>query len=550
MEQELNRKTMVIGHRNPDTDSICSAIAYSYLLNATNKYNAVPVRLGEINRETEYVLKRFGVEHPVLLKTVKQKVEDLNYDKVTVFSKDLTLKTAWFLLKQQNLKSAPILDEHGQLLGLLSTSNIIEGYMDQWDSEVLKKAKTPVENVIDTLEANVIYLNESLKVVEGDIHIAAMSGSEAKKRIHENDVVIVGGDRSDDLEELISVKPSLIVLTGSLTADENVVKKCEEQGISIISTPFNTYQTSQQIVQAIPVEYVMIKGDIKTFSTDDTLDYMKEVMSETRYRGYPVIDLNNRCVGSISRFALLKGLRKKVILVDHNERGQSIPGIEEADILEIVDHHRVADIQTVGPLLFRGEPLGSTATIVTKMFDELDVEMPSHIAGLLLGAVVSDTLLFKSPTCTPVDTKIAKKLAEIAGVDIQEFAMEMFKAGTSLVGKTVDEIFNQDFKKFSFDNLQVGVAQVNSMDIEGFLPYKKDMLDYMNKFAEDNNLEFTLLLLTDIINANSEIFVGGPRPELVEKAFNVQLTECQGTLAGVISRKKQVVPAITAVMSE
>ena len=535
----------VSGHRNPDTDSICSAIAYSYLLNATNKYNAVPVRLGEINRETEYVLKRFGVEHPVLLKTVKQKVEDLNYDKVTVFSKDLTLKTAWFLLKQQNLKSAPILDEHGQLLGLLSTSNIIEGYMDQWDSEVLKKAKTPVENVIDTLEANVIYLNESLKVVEGDIHIAAMSGSEAKKRIHENDVVIVGGDRSDDLEELISVKPSLIVLTGSLTADENVVKKCEEQGISIISTPFNTYQTSQQIVQAIPVEYVMIKGDIKTFSTDDTLDYMKEVMSETRYRGYPVIDLNNRCVGSISRFALLKGLRKKVILVDHNERGQSIPGIEEADILEIVDHHRVADIQTVGPLMFRGEPLGSTATIVTKMFDELDVEMPSHIAGLLLGAVVSDTLLFKSPTCTPVDTKIAKKLAKIAGVDIQEFAMEMFKAGTSLVGKTVDEIFNQDFKKFSFDNLQVGVAQVNSMDIEGFLPYKKDMLDYMNKFAEDNNLEFTLLLLTDIINANSEIFVGGPRPELVEKAFNVQLTECQGTLVGVISRKKQVVPAIT-----
>ena len=540
----------VSGHRNPDTDSICSAIAYSYLLNATNKYNAVPVRLGEINRETEYVLKRFGVEHPVLLKTVKQKVEDLNYDKVTVFSKDLTLKTAWFLLKQQNLKSAPILDEHGQLLGLLSTSNIIEGYMDQWDSEVLKKAKTPVENVIDTLEANVIYLNESLKVVEGDIHIAAMSGSEAKKRIHENDVVIVGGDRSDDLEELISVKPSLIVLTGSLTADENVVKKCEEQGISIISTPFNTYQTSQQIVQAIPVEYVMIKGDIKTFSTDDTLDYMKEVMSETRYRGYPVIDLNNRCVGSISRFALLKGLRKKVILVDHNERGQSIPGIEEADILEIVDHHRVADIQTVGPLMFRGEPLGSTATIVTKMFDELDVEMPSHIAGLLLGAVVSDTLLFKSPTCTPVDTKIAKKLAKIAGVDIQEFAMDMFKAGTSLVGKTVDEIFNQDFKKFSFDNLQVGVAQVNSMDIEGFLPYKKDMLDYMNKFAEDNNLEFTLLLLTDIINANSEIFVGGPRPELVEKAFNVQLTECQGTLVGVISRKKQVVPAITAVMSE
>ena len=546
----MSNLVYVSGHRNPDTDSICSAIAYSYLLNATNKYEAIPVRLGEVNRETEYVLKRFGVENPILLKTVKQKVEDLNYDKVTVFSKDLTLKTAWFLLKQQNLKSAPILDEHGQLLGLLSTSNIIEGYMDQWDCQVLKNAKTPVENVIDTLEANVIYLNEDLKVIDGDIQIAAMSGIEAKKRIQEKDVVIVGGDRHDDLEDIISANPSLVVLTGSLTADQGVVDKCKELGISIISTPFNTYQSSQQIVQAIPVEYVMIKGDIRTFSTDDTLDYMKEVMSETRYRGYPVIDLNNRCVGSISRFALLKGLRKKVILVDHNERGQSIPGIEEADILEIVDHHRVADIQTVGPLMFRGEPLGSTATIVTRMFEEQDVEIPSHIAGLLLGAVVSDTLLFKSPTCTPVDTKTAKKLAKIAGVDIQEFAMDMFKAGTSLVGKTVDEIFNQDFKKFSFDDVQVGVAQVNSMDIEGFLPYKEEMLAYMNKYAEDNNLEFTLLLLTDIINANSEIFVGGPRLDLVEKAFNVKLTDNQGTLAGVISRKKQVVPAITAVMSE
>ena len=240
---------------------------------------------------------------------------------------------------------------------------------------------------------------------------------------------------------------------------------------------------------------------------------------------------------------------KDVILVDHNELAQTADGIEEANIVEIVDHHKV-EISTEVPISIRVMPVGCTCTIVYQMYKENNVEVPYEIAGLLLSAILSDTLLFKSPTCTPVDTKIAKKLAEIAGVDIQEFAMEMFKAGTSLVGKTVDEIFNQDFKKFSFDNLQVGVAQVNSMDIEGFLPYKKDMLDYMNKFAEDNNLEFTLLLLTDIINANSEIFVGGPRPELVEKAFNVQLTDRQGTLEGVISRKKQVVPAITAVMSE
>lgn len=540
----------VSGHKNPDTDSICSAIGYAYLLKAINRYNAVPVRLGEISRETEYVLKRFNVEIPVLLKTVKQKVEDLNYDKVTVFSKELTLKTAWSLMKQQNVKSAPILDDHGQLLGLLSTSNIVEGYMEKWDSSLLKDAHTPIENVIDTLEASVLYLNRDLRFIEGDLHIAAMRGEEAKKRVKPGDIVIIGGDRDDAVNSMIDAEVSLIILTGSLDVETEVLDRLKEKGISVISTPFNTYLTSQQIIQAIPVEYIMQKGDLKLFTTDDTLDHVKEVMSETRYRSYPVLDLNNRCVGSISRFALLKGLRKKVVLVDHNERGQSIPGIEEADILEIVDHHRVADIQTIGPLLFRGEPLGSTATIVTKIFEENDIEIPQSIAGILLGAVVSDTLLFKSPTCTPVDTKTARKLAKIAGVEIEEFAMEMFKAGTSLVGKTVEEIFNQDFKKFPFEEGTVGVAQVNSMDIEGFLPYKEDMLNYMNKFAEDNNLDFTLLLLTDIINANSEIFVAGPKPQLVEQAFDVTLTDYQATLKGVISRKKQVVPAITAVMSK
>lgn len=538
----------VSGHRNPDSDSICSAIGYAYLLNAIDRYCAIPVRLGEMNRETEYILKYFDVEIPALLKSVKQKVEDLNYDKVTVFSKELTMKTAWSLMKQQNLKSAPILDDHGHLLGLLSTSNMIEGYMEKWDSTILKEARTPIENVIDTLEATVLYLDKNIKWVEGDIHIAAMSGEEAKKRIKPGDIVIVGGDRDDALEAVIEAKVSLIILTGSLTVDEQIIETLKQHNIGVISTAFNTYMTSQQIVQSIPVEYVMQKGELFTFTTDDTLDYVKQVMSETRYRSYPVLDLNNRCVGSISRFALLSGLKKKVIQVDHNERGQSIPGIEEAEILEIIDHHRVADIQTIGPVYFRGEPLGSTASIVNKCFEEEGIEVPKHIAGLLLGAIISDTLLFKSPTCTPQDTRIAKKLAKIAEVNIQVFAMDMFKAGTSLVGKTVQEIFNQDYKKFSFDDDNIGVAQVNSMDIEGFMPYKEDMLKYMNEVAEKQGLQFTLLLLTDIINGNSEIFVGGTRPDIVSKAFNVELTNRQATLFGTISRKKQVIPAITVVM--
>ena len=538
----------VSGHRNPDSDSICSAIGYAYLMNAIERYCAVPVRLGEINRETEFILNYFNVEIPTLLKSVKQKVEDLHYDKATVFSKELTMKTAWSLMKQQNLKSAPILDDHGHLLGLLSTSNMIEGYMEKWDSSILREANTPIENVIDTIAAKVLYLKDTMKTIEGDIHIAAMRGEEVKKRINKGDVVIVGGDRDDAVATLIEAQVSLIILTGSLTVGEEMLTLLKENNISVISTAYNTYMTSQQIVQSIPVEYVMQKDELCTFTTDDTLEYVKQVMSETRYRSYPVLDLNNRCVGSISRFALLSGLKKKVIQVDHNERGQSIPGIEEAEILEIIDHHRVADIQTIGPVYFRGEPLGSTASIVTKCFEEQGIEIPKDIAGLLLGAIISDTLLFKSPTCTAVDRKIAEKLGKIAEVNIEEFAMGMFKAGTSLVGKTVSEIFNQDYKKFSFGDVAVGVAQVNSMDIEGFMPYKEEMLSYMDKVAETLKLEFTLLLLTDIINGNSEIFVGGPKTELVAEAFSIQLKDRQATLPGVISRKKQVVPAITTVM--
>lgn len=540
----------VSGHKNPDSDSICSAIAYADYLFRIGRYNAVPVRLGEINKETEYILKRFHTEIPVLLKTVKQTVEDLEYDKVTVFSKELTLKTAWSLMKQQNLKSAPVLDDHSQLLGLLSTSNIIEGYMGQWDSLILKEANTPIENVIDTLDASILYLDKQLKTIKGEIHIAAMTGEEASKRVHENDVVIVGGDRDEAIEQLMNKKISLVILTGSLTISKELLQQCMDAHISVISTPFNTFMASQQIIQAVPVEYVMQKGGLTTFSTDDTVDYVKEVMSETRYRSYPVIDFMGRVVGSISRYQVLNGMKKKVIQVDHNERSQAIDGIEEAEILEIIDHHRVADIQTIGPVLFRAEPVGCTATIVAKCYKEAGIDIPQDMAGLMLGAIISDTLLFKSPTCTPTDTKMAKELAKIAGVDIQEFGMSMFKAGTSLVGKTVEEIFNQDYKKFTFGDLSAGVAQVNTMDIEGFAPYKKDMLDYMDQVAKDNHMEFTMLLLTDVINATSEVLVAGPRKDYVETAFHVELVDQQASLPGVISRKKQVVPVITEVLTQ
>lgn len=536
----------VSGHKNPDTDSICAAISYSYLLNATHKYGqAVPVRLGEVSRETEYVLKRFNAHTPQLLKSVKQKVEDLDYDQVTLFSKELTLRTAWSLMCQMNLKSAPVLDDHSHLLGLLSSTNIIEGYMEDWDKDILKNAHTPIENVVDTLDAKIVYLNPKLRTIKGGLHITGMNSQEVIDHVNEHDVIITGGDRTEGIREMLKKKVDLIILTNSLHLEESVLEECKNAGVSVVTTAFTTFKTSQQIIQAVPVEYVMQKGDLTCFSTDDTVDYLKEVMSETRYHSYPVIDLNDQVVGTISRFQVITGDHKKMILVDHNERGQAVEGIEEAEILEVVDHHRVADFQTVGPLQFRAEPLGCTCTIIAKMYKEQGVEIPKNVAGLMLAAIISDTLLFRSPTCTKIDKEIALELASIAGVDAEEFGLAMFKAGTSLVGKTIEEIYNQDYKAFNIGDAKVGIAQVNTMDIDGFAPLKAEMLEYMENLCVENGFDTAVLLLTDVINATSEVFVAGSHPEYVENAFNVQLVEHEANLPGVISRKKQVVPAIT-----
>ena len=540
----------VCGHKNPDSDSICAAITYADYINRLGKYDAVPVRLGELSKETEYILQRFYNVPPVLISTVKQTVEDLDYDKVTVFSKEITLKTAWSLMKSQNMKSAPVCDEHYHLLGLLSATNILEGYMDNWDASVLKKAHTPIENVIDTLEARILYLDKSYKTVQGDVVVAAMTGDEVTKRINEHDIVLVGGGRDDVIEDIIKSKPDLIILTGSLTMSDETLEKCKNAHVNVVSTSNNTFFSTWEIIKAIPVEYAMQKGDITSFNEDDTVSYVREIMSTTRFRSYPVTNYLGRVVGSISRFQVLNGKKKKIIQVDHNERGQAVDGIEEAEILEIVDHHRVADIQTIGPVLFRAEPVGCTCTIIAKCYKESGIDIPPEMAGLMLGAILSDTLIFKSPTCTPTDVKVAHELAAIADVNAEEFGIEMFRAGTSLVGKTVEEIFNQDFKEFKFGgDSKVGVAQTNTMDIEGFKEYKKDMLDYMNNLCNKKGYDFLLLLLTDVINATSEAFVAGPEKEKVEDAFNVKLVEDQASLVGVVSRKKQVVPAITDVMT-
>ena len=538
----------VTGHKNPDSDSICAAYAYSEFKNLTGSIPAIPVRLGSVSRETQFILDTFKVEAPKLLETVKLKIEDLEIDKISPVYPTSSLKVAWNIMKENKVKSLPVTDKSSRLVGVLSISNLTSSFMDSQDSSILSKSNTTLENILDTLSAEEICRAEQNPVFPGKIKIGAMQPQTMKELVDAGDIAIVG-DRPEAQEELINIKVSLIIITGSNKLSESLKSAAASNGVTVISTPYDSFSASRLLIESIPVSYVMAKDNLIYFSTDDLIDDIKDTMVETRFRSYPVIDTIGKVVGTISRYHLISNQKKKLIQVDHNERGQSVDGIEEAEVLEIIDHHRVADIQTNNPIFFRNEPLGSTSTIIGKTFFENGLTPSKESAGLLLGAIISDTLLFRSPTCTQVDKTIASKLAEIAGItDIDKFAKDMFKAGTSLQGKTLEEIFNQDFKPFTIGSTKIGVAQVNTMDIEGFMPLKQDMLSYMNAKADNEKFDMLLLLLTDILNEGSQILTVGDT-SLVEETFNVKLEDDTAFLPGVLSRKKQVIPPLTNVIT-
>lgn len=534
----------VTGHKNPDSDSICAAYAYAEFKNKIGETETVACRLGDVNQETQFILDYFDAEAPKFLNTVKVKVEDLQFDNINPVSPDISLKTAWTIMREKNIKTLPVGDENNHLLGVLAVANLTSCYMDIWDNRILSKSNTTLDNIIDTLSAKICYVNEDIKFFPGKIAVTAMQPDTMTEHIEEGDIAIVG-DREEAQAALINLNVSLMIVTGGYAPSEKIINLAKEHGVTIIVTQHDSFTASRLIVQSIPVGYVMVKENIVSFRTDDLVDDIKKVMSETRFRSYPVLDENGRVVGTVSRYHLISNHKKKVIQVDHNERGQSVDGLEDAEVLEIIDHHRVADIQTNNPIYFRNEPVGSTSTIVAKCFFESGIRPSRKAAGLLCGAIISDTLLFRSPTCTPQDQYICKKLAEIAGINIEEFAKEMFKAGTSLKGKTVEQIFNTDFKPFTIEGTKVGISQVNTMDIEGFMPLKEEMLNYMDQKAKEAGLEMVMLLLTDILNEGSEILVTGAKPEIVEKAFKITLKDKGAFLPGVLSRKKQVVPPIT-----
>ncbi|MBU5591055.1 putative manganese-dependent inorganic diphosphatase [Clostridium sp. MSJ-4] len=539
----------ISGHKNPDSDSICAAIAYAEFKNRTEDIPAIAVRLGEVNRETKFILDYFEVEPPKLIETVKLQVSDLNIDKIAPVSPDISLKMAWNIMKKHNIKTLPVTDENDYLKGVVSVSNLTSTFMDVWDTTILAKSNTKLENILETLSAKPILVQEEFPTFKGKIVVTAMKPESVENLIEDGDIAIVG-DREDNQLTAVKSKSSLIIVTGSQEVSENIIKKAKEMGCSIIATPYDSFTTARLITQSIPVEYVMAKDNIVSFSTEDFVEDIKDVMVETRYRSYPVVNTENKIVGSISRYHLISKNKKKVILLDHNEKGQSVNGLEDAEILEIIDHHRIADVQTGTPIYFRNEPVGSTSTIIGSIFFENGIRPSKKTAGILCAAIISDTLLFKSPTSTLVDRMVLKRLSQIADLDVEKFAKEMFKAGTSLMDRTAEDVFHQDFKIFNLGDMKVGVSQINTMDMESFLPIREDMVQLMESKAAKENFNVLIFMLTDILNEGSEIMAIGPNKEIVARAFDVKLNSKGSVfLPGILSRKKQVIPPLSATIT-
>lgn len=538
----------ITGHKNPDSDSICSAIAYSDYKNGGHEVKAVPVRLGNVNRETQFILDYFDVEKPQLMETVRLSVEDLNFDYIPPVSSSISLRTALNLMNKNNVHSLPVVDENERLEGIVTVSDIIQSYIDVWDNTLLSEHRATTENIIDTLSAQSIYKSKNKNTFNGKLLVLAMEPDSLREYIEDEDIVICG-DRVDIQKEALKHNISLMIVTGNNKVSEDVIEEAKKKDITLLLTPHDTFTASRLIIQSVSIKHVMTKENLVHFSLDDLVDDIKVLMSETRYRSYPVVDHENKVVGSISRYHLIKSMKKKVILVDHNERSQSIDGLEEAEILEIIDHHRVADVFTGNPIYFRNEPVGSTCTIVASIMFE-NGRIPSRqIAGLLAGGIISDTLLLRSPTSTNTDKIMLDRLAKIADLNVEEFADEMFKAGTSLTGKTPKELLTQDFKEFTVKDRKMGISQVYTMDSGSLNEIRDEILETMEEKCEEHGYEIFLLMLTNIFDQASEMIVAGDDKEHVAKAFGEELENHSFYAPGVVSRKKQVVPPVTTYLS-
>ncbi len=542
-------KVYVVGHKNPDTDSICSAIAYAELKKKVTGEEYVARRAGQINEETQYVLSRFGVKAPELLKNVKLQVKDMDIHKIDGVDPNVSIKDTWAKMKEQNVKTIPILKDE-ELVGVISTGDIAKSYMDVYDNQILAGARTRYKNIIETLDGTVVTGNIHGYFSGGKVAIGASNPDLMAEFIEKDDLVILG-NRYEAQACAVDIDASCLVVCQNAEVPEELVKRAGEQSIVIIRTPHDTFTAARLINQSIPVKHFMSKGPLVTFRMSDYIEDIKDVMTKKKFRDFPILDRHGRFKGFISRRRFMDASKKRVILVDHNEKSQAVDGIEEADIIEIIDHHRLGNIETMGPVFFRNQPVGCTATIVCQMYREMGVDMTPKIAGLLCSAIISDTLLFRSPTCTAVDEKIAGKLAKIAKIDMEEMAKAMFNAGSSMKGKSAEEICFQDFKQFTVGDTVFGVGQINSMSKEELEEIKETIEPYLPELLTKQRLHMVYFMLTDILGESTELLCcGNHARETIISAFDLRGDTDKIVLEDVVSRKKQLIPTLVSSLQQ
>ena len=544
-------KVVVIGHRNPDTDSICSAIAYAELKNKTSDLVCEPRRAGKMNQETEFVLKKFGVKPPRMCTDVNPKIRDVDYREMPGIPGSTSLRKAWEIMRDKQIDTLPVTSPDNELEGVITVKDIATANMDVFDTGILAKSQTTYRNILETLGGTMVVGREDDVCTTGHIRIGTATPEMLENTVEKGDIVILT-NRYESQLCAIEKEASLLIICNGSKVGRTIQRIAEEMGVALMSAPVDTYAAGKLISQCAPISYYMTRSDIMKFTLVTPVADVTRVMAKVRHRYFPILDEDGKYCGMVSRRNIINLQKRRIILVDHNEATQAVEGFDQAEILEIIDHHRIGSLETSGPVYFRNQPVGCTATIITQMYDENGMEIPPQIAGLLLAAILSDTLVFRSPTCTPLDEALAKRLAKIAGVDIDEFASEMFEAGEKLDGKTAEEVFLQDFKVFMCGDIRFGVAQGSYMTRKNLLAAEALLQPYLEEARNKQNVEDIYMLLTDVPKEESVVISDGRyASEVLSDGFETQPAEDGSfTLPGVVSRKKQFIPALMTAYQE
>ena len=544
-------KVVVIGHRNPDTDSICSAIAYAELKNRTSTLVCEPRRAGKMNQETEFVLKKFGVTPPRMCTDVNPKIRDVDYREMPGIPGSTSLRRAWKIMRDQQIDTLSITSEDNELEGIITVKDLATANMDVFDTAVLAKSRTSYKNILETLNGTMVVGNADAVCTTGHIKIGTATPEMLESSVEKGDIVILT-NRYESQLCAIEKEASLIIICNGAKVGRTIQHIAAETGVAIMSAPCDTYAAAKLISQCAPISYYMTRDDIMKFTLVTPVADVTRVMAKVRHRYFPILDEDGKYCGMVSRRNIIALRKRRIILVDHNEATQAVEGFDQAEILEIIDHHRIGSLETSGPVYFRNQPVGCTATIITQMYDENGVEIRPQIAGLLLAAILSDTLVFRSPTCTPVDVSTAHRLAKIAGVEIDAFASEMFEAGEKLDGKTPEEVFLQDFKVFMCGDVRFGVAQGSYMTRKNLKAAQKLLTPYLPEACGKQNVEDLYMLLTDVPKEESVVICTGRyAAEVLSNGFESRpAADGSWTLPGVVSRKKQFIPAMMSAYQE